>query len=47
MIAILHHVTSESEEGIEEGVVKAANGIEEDIKEFLRCGLRIVVRNGY
>jgi len=43
MIDILHHVTPENEEGIEEGVVKAVNGIEEDIKELLRCGLRIVV----
>jgi len=46
MIDILHHVTPKDEEVSKEAVVKAVEGIEEDIKELLRCGLRIVVRDG-
>jgi diadenosine tetraphosphate (Ap4A) HIT family hydrolase len=45
MIVILHHVTPKSEEDGEEAVERAVKRIEEDIKELLRCGLRIVVRN--
>jgi predicted transcriptional regulator len=42
MIVILDHVTLKDEEGSEETVVKIAKGIEQDIKELLRCGLRMV-----
>ena len=45
MIVILHHVTPKSEEDDEEAVERAVKRIEEDIKELLRCGLLIVVRN--
>ena len=37
MIDILRHVTPKTEEGNEEAVVKVAKGIEEDIKQLLRC----------
>jgi hypothetical protein len=37
MIVILDHVTPKNEEGSKEAVVKAAKGIEEDIKGLLRC----------
>jgi hypothetical protein len=46
MIDILHHVTPKDEEGSEEAVVKAVKGIEDDIIELLKCGLRTVVRGG-
>jgi len=36
MIVIVAHVTAENEEGGNEAVVKAANGIEEDIEGLLR-----------
>ncbi|KDR74973.1 hypothetical protein GALMADRAFT_248793 [Galerina marginata CBS 339.88] len=36
MVIVLAHVTAENEEGSKEVVVKAAKGIEEDIKELLR-----------
>ena len=41
MIVIVNHVTLKDEEGTMETVVKTAEGIEQDIKELLRCGLRI------
>ena len=42
MIVIVDHVTLEDDEGSKETVVKTAEleGIEKDIKELLRCGLR-------
>jgi hypothetical protein len=40
MIDILRHVTPKSEEGNNEAVVKVMKGIEEDIKELLRCAPR-------
>jgi Zn finger protein HypA/HybF involved in hydrogenase expression len=43
MIVIVDHVTLKDEEGSKETVVETAEGIEQDIKELLRCGLRIVV----
>jgi archaellum component FlaC len=41
MIVIVDHVTFK-EEGSKEKVLKTSEGIEQDIKELLRCGLRIV-----
>ena len=43
MIIIVDHVTFKDEEGSKETIVKTEEGIEQDIKELLRCGLRIVV----
>ena len=43
MIVIVDHVTLNDEEGSKETVVKTAEGIQQDIKELLRCGLRMVV----
>jgi hypothetical protein len=43
MIVIVDHVTLKDEEGSKETVMKTAEGIEQDIKELLRCGLRMVV----
>ena len=37
MIDILRHVTPKSEEGNNEAVVKVVKGIEDDIKQLLRC----------
>jgi hypothetical protein len=42
MIVIVDHVTLKDEEGSNATVVKTAEGIEQDIKELLRCGLRMV-----
>ena len=42
MIVIVDHVTLKDEEDSKETVVKTAEGIEQDIKELLRCSLRIV-----
>ena len=39
MIVIVDHVMPKDEEGSTEAVVKTVKGIEEDIKELLRCGL--------
>jgi Zn finger protein HypA/HybF involved in hydrogenase expression len=47
MIVIVDHVTLKDEEGSKETVVKTAEGIEQDIKELLRCGLRMVVSYGF
>ena len=43
MIVIVDHVTlkDELEEDTKENVVKTTEGIEQDIKELLRCGLRM------
>ena len=43
MIVIVDHVTLKYEEGSKETAVKTAKGIEQDIKELLRCDLRMVV----
>ena len=43
MIVIVDHVTLKDEEDSKATVVKTAEGVEQDIKELLRCGLRIVV----
>ena len=37
MIDILRHVTPKNEEGNNEAVVKVVKGIEDDIKQLLRC----------
>ena len=49
MIVIVDHVTLKDEEGSKETVqvMKIAEGIEQDIKELLRCGLRMVVHYGF
>jgi Zn finger protein HypA/HybF involved in hydrogenase expression len=49
MIVIVDHVTPKDEEDSKETVVKTAEGIEQDIKELLRCGLRmpLVVPYGF
>ena len=39
MIVIVDHVTLKDEEDAKETVVKTAEGIEQEIKELLRCGL--------
>ena len=39
MIDILRYVTPKSEEGNNEAVVNVVKGIEEEIKELLRCAL--------
>ena len=41
MIVIVDHVTSKDEEDAKGTVMKTTEGIEQDIKELLRCGLRI------
>ena len=41
MIVIVDHVTLKEEEGTKATVVKIAEGIEKDIEELLRCGLRM------
>ena len=43
MIVIVDHVTLKDEEDSKATVVKTAEGVEQDIKELFRCGLRIVV----
>lgn len=37
MVVIVDNVTSKNEEGSDEVMVKAAEGIERDIKDLLRC----------
>jgi hypothetical protein len=39
MIVIVDHVTLKDEEGSNATILKTAEGIEQDIKELLRCGL--------
>ena len=41
MIVIVDHVTLKDEEDTKETVVKTTEGIEQDIQELLRCGLRM------
>ena len=43
MIVIVDHVTLKDEEDSSSTVVKTAEGIEQDIKELLRYGLRMLV----
>ena len=43
MVVIVDHVTLKDEEGSKEIVVSAAEGIQQDIKELLRCGLQMAV----
>ena len=43
MIVIVDHVTLKDEEDSNATFLKTAEGIEQDIKELLRCGLRLVV----
>ena len=44
MIVIVDHVTPlKDEESSKETAIKTAEGIEQDIKELLRCGLRMVI----
>ena len=42
MIVIVDHVTLKDEEDSKVTVVKTAEGIEQDIKELLRYGLRML-----
>ena len=42
MIIVVDHLTLKEEEGSKETVVKTAEGFKQNIKELLRCGLRIV-----
>ena len=46
MIVIVDHVTLKDEDS-NATVVKTAEGIEQDIKELLRCGLRLMVSYGF
>ena len=43
MIVIVDHVTPKDEEGSKETVMKTAKGFEQNIKDLLRCGLRMMV----
>ena len=47
MILIVDHVTLKDEEGSKDTVMKTAEGIEQDVKELLRYGLRLVVSYGF
>jgi hypothetical protein len=48
MIVIVDHVILKDEEGSKETAVKISKGIEQDIKELLRCGLlRMVFSYGF
>ena len=47
MIVIVDHVTLKNEEDSKATIVKTAEGIEQDIKELLRCGLRMVLSYGF
>jgi Zn finger protein HypA/HybF involved in hydrogenase expression len=47
MIVIVDHVTLKDEEDSKETVMKTSESIEQDIKELLRCGLRMVVSYGF
>jgi hypothetical protein len=47
MIVIVDHVTLKDEEGSNATILKTAEGIEQDIKELLRCGLRMVISYGF
>ena len=43
MVVIVDHVTLKDEEESKASIVKTAEGIEQDIKELLRYGLRMMV----
>ena len=43
MIVIVDHVTLRDDEGSKETAMKTAKRFEQDIKELLRCGLRMMV----
>ena len=43
MIVIVDHVTLKDEEDSKETVLRTAKGFEQNIKELLRCGLRMMV----
>ena len=49
MAVIVDHVTLKDEEDSKAPVVnsKTAEALEQDIKELLRCGLRMVVSYGF
>ena len=47
MIVIVDHVTLKDEKDSNATFLKTAEGIEQDIKELLRCGLRLVVSYGF
>ena len=47
MIVIVDYVTLKDEEASKETVIKTAGGIEQDIKELLRCGLLRMVPYGF
>ena len=47
MIVIVDRVMPNDEEDSKEVVVMTAESIEADIKELLRCGLRMVVCYGF
>ena len=46
MIVIVDHVTLKDEEDFKATAVKTTEGIEQDIKELLRCDLRMVISYG-
>ena len=47
LIVIVDHVTLKDEEGSKETAIKIAEGIEQDIKELLRCGLPLAMLFSY
>ena len=47
MIVIVDHVTLKYKEGSKGTVLKTGEGIEQDIKELLKCDLRLVVSYGF
>ena len=47
MIVIVDHVTIKDSDEDSRATMKTAEGIEQDIKELLRCGLRMVVSYGF
>ena len=47
MIVIVDHVTLKDEKGSKDTAMKIAKGIEQDIKDLLRCSLRMLVSYGF
>ena len=47
MVVIVDHVTPKDEEDSKATVVKTPKGIDQDIKQLLRCGLWMVVSYGF
>ena len=47
MIVIVDHVTLKDEKGSKDAVMKVAKGVEQDIKDLLRCSLRMLVSYGF